>query len=1337
MARNERREQPDAVDWRSMFVGRTDELDRLRGALESAAPALFGRSEPPRPSLVVLRGDSGVGKSRIVQEFYRRLADSSGSAEWALDPDDYWPDSFGDPDASAKLVNPEIPPGHCRGKSPPFLWWGVRWSEPPIGSASLRVELTHPSALAFLEAHRSGCRRRVGRAMRAAKLLGRLATNSVVPDWLQDPVVDFVRGGIERVGDSAEIASVAIDAGRAARRLVGRTDPSEEIASGTTGALRRVATLLRAILRPPGIGTLRDLAMPLILWLDDAHWMTPEEAVVVEDLVAFAARYESPLLVVATHWEREWNLAVSGRLSSVAASRRPQHGLPQMVSRLRSQRVGAGGVFIVELPLGQGRSAGLDLRGCLVAALPGLSRAQQDCILEKVAGVPLLLRLVVEELERHPERFVGGDRRNALLPDAEADLRRIAVSEAKRTFIGRKIRELTLVARRVLEVGTLQGGDFLRRVTRDAAVHRGLAREEVDRAIDEAKDLHAILDVGIVPGLLHFRQDLYRDILREEIAARETAEILDAIRRVLVETLANPGALTDGERGPLEELAARLLLGDRNRIDLDAAETRIWVGAGIRTLGLLEAEGLDGLALARAREILDIDARLPHGLPGTLLDERGCLRILPALTREAPDHETLGVCRRVSRRQLRSDGPLHGATDDLLRAVSESQGAIALRATYTAAIRGAEAALSAGDPLLARLTLEGAPADLRGPEHGMLAFDAHQPRRVLLDEHGGNAYRLRSVAGSDLLLSLSDGALEVVTTGEPARPERAEACFDLEFLGAGNPAMRLAVDPTPRGDAVRIAIGSTAYAEASRGPEVHLVEIVERDGQWHLRHLKTIESSFWGESAFTDDGTLAYATRSGGIGFLDSNLEPTAPILPMDGESGITAIATLGADRLLVAASGRLLLLASRDAAVPPKLLRDSLGRVTSIAVSIDGRFAAAAHGSAVTVVDLSSSEFHEIRVARSDVWDVAISPDASRVAIAGRDCMVHVAELASGKALGSSGFANGVTWSVVWNERELSISTEGRGVVAIDPKRLGAMARKDRDESGAPEHLRILDWAQATDGTLELRGGALVLTDSDGVDALLASVAKRIARARLIPRGRGRRAVIHDTGESETVEFVAPGAPPKRLSLPCTIGARWLPTSDGEAIVFLRHQSAYRLPIGLGGSAPLEPVAFAHDSELNDNFTHLGRRHDGTPVLGRLDGAVFEWRDEEPTLLFRATGWIQATCEYEDGTWIVGNHNGRVERIESGLPVWSNDLRRSIVRSIAVLPMEERALVLLAHGRLHALDLRSGEQLCTFETPGSTTSEVVWIARERRIAVLDEGRIVRSWLLEAPSRRG
>ena len=119
---------PDApiqvAPWTRLFVGRERELTLLREMLLQCAPSLDsqGARRAPRPALAVLVGDSGQGKSRLVQEFYRRIACSP--AKGGLDPDDYWPDAFADPEHCAKVVNPELPAGQTVGKTPPFIFWG-------------------------------------------------------------------------------------------------------------------------------------------------------------------------------------------------------------------------------------------------------------------------------------------------------------------------------------------------------------------------------------------------------------------------------------------------------------------------------------------------------------------------------------------------------------------------------------------------------------------------------------------------------------------------------------------------------------------------------------------------------------------------------------------------------------------------------------------------------------------------------------------------------------------------------------------------------------------------------------------------------------------------------------------------------------------------------------------------------------------------------------------------------------------------------------------------------------------------------------------------------------
>lgn len=81
-------------DWRDTFCGRAAELDQLVQKYEEVAA---GRG----PRLAVVLGDRGMGKTRLVQELYRRLSTLH-------DPANYWPD--------ASLFAGNNPPGSARSR---------------------------------------------------------------------------------------------------------------------------------------------------------------------------------------------------------------------------------------------------------------------------------------------------------------------------------------------------------------------------------------------------------------------------------------------------------------------------------------------------------------------------------------------------------------------------------------------------------------------------------------------------------------------------------------------------------------------------------------------------------------------------------------------------------------------------------------------------------------------------------------------------------------------------------------------------------------------------------------------------------------------------------------------------------------------------------------------------------------------------------------------------------------------------------------------------------------------------------------------------------------------
>jgi len=109
---------------RSPFCGREKEMALLKAAWDKASD-----SENPQPQLVAILGESGLGKTRITQEFYRWLSTTHDKTE----PEGYWPDDLGQEENNLK-VNPD--PSDCDNNNPmPYLWWGLRLSDPSARNA--------------------------------------------------------------------------------------------------------------------------------------------------------------------------------------------------------------------------------------------------------------------------------------------------------------------------------------------------------------------------------------------------------------------------------------------------------------------------------------------------------------------------------------------------------------------------------------------------------------------------------------------------------------------------------------------------------------------------------------------------------------------------------------------------------------------------------------------------------------------------------------------------------------------------------------------------------------------------------------------------------------------------------------------------------------------------------------------------------------------------------------------------------------------------------------------------------------------------------------------------
>src|SRR5262252_3235476 len=121
---------PSQPDWWNIFCPRDAEMGMLRAAYERLEKIEAG------PELVVLVAESGLGKTRLVQEFYNWLSTHKDG----VGTKGYWPDAL-IRENNNLVINPR--PQDCIAANPmPFLWWGIRLADPGRRNEAVAVSAT-------------------------------------------------------------------------------------------------------------------------------------------------------------------------------------------------------------------------------------------------------------------------------------------------------------------------------------------------------------------------------------------------------------------------------------------------------------------------------------------------------------------------------------------------------------------------------------------------------------------------------------------------------------------------------------------------------------------------------------------------------------------------------------------------------------------------------------------------------------------------------------------------------------------------------------------------------------------------------------------------------------------------------------------------------------------------------------------------------------------------------------------------------------------------------------------------------------------------------------------
>ncbi|GEM_PF-3259650 len=514
----------------SVFCGRDSELRLLKAAFDKAG----GQDRTaPKPQLIVLLGESGLGKTRIVQEFYGLLSRTVGKPK----KQKYWPHDLGQVDDNLR-INPD--PARCNNEFPiPYLWWGMRLSDP--GKRNDLVAGAIYPHLAYLAPHLEpmyNAQKRADRITQGSKtILGAL--------------VDFVLGLIPGAGPVAAVKTGATAAFETLKLI--RDDLKDHIHQ-STGELAAKAekAIVERVLADFDLLHKSKLSLPIVLFIDDAQFSKTDHALCdfLEKLMARAWKNRWPILILITCWEYVWH--EDRALNGPSMARIVVDAMPLL---------GADWKPTVLQPAD-------NLEPMLRTALEGITVTQRSEILSRAGGNPGHLGEMINLCKLRRGYFEKREPSKALTDDGLKKL--LAESTSVSRLIEARLMDPATPAsvRQAVTLSSLQGMQFVCRLTREIALD--LAMDAAEQGLLLAEEPHGFVQ-GVAKGVADFKQRVVHDVAREALQnVTDEARAENAIRARLrdrIEDRQQLLVLALEEREVLTLVCANLLERSLNPIE--------------------------------------------------------------------------------------------------------------------------------------------------------------------------------------------------------------------------------------------------------------------------------------------------------------------------------------------------------------------------------------------------------------------------------------------------------------------------------------------------------------------------------------------------------------------------------------------------------------------------------------------------------------------------------------------------------------------------------------------------------------------------------------------------
>ena len=517
------------ISTEQMFVGRDEELKILCDAYESV-------NSDNGPKIVAIHAESGFGKTRLAQEFYGWLSKHHDG----VGGDGYWPDDLLQIENNLQ-VNPDLDGCGANYQKMPFLWWGLRISDP--GARNQTADAAVSSGVSKLKPHLENylaqtkleklARERKKGAFESAKSFVQEQGLEVIKSLLEDHVNSATFGLLEigkavvsekarRNKIDAQIAmlnELNLQPGASARRDV--DELSEKILDD-----------LSILCKFPPKG---EQPIPLVLLVDDIQWMEADPGVTsfLQLLIKRARRENWPLMVIFTCWSTEW-------LQSKEKVIEPAKWLSE-----------------TDAEIALSKNAQLDL--LIKKKFVGLSKDDIAALSSHADGNPRLLLEILSYLERNPRYFVN---RNSNCALRENSIEKVLAKDFG-DFIADRFDASPDHVKQALYIASVQGVIFSQELVKKVAKEMNF--QDVTEGLIKSDNPHSFT---ILRDGGEFRIKRYRDIIYKNLEnVMDEGDVLSAMRRQIEHLLQDVDNATDRELEAVFNFVTNVISADQLQPD--------------------------------------------------------------------------------------------------------------------------------------------------------------------------------------------------------------------------------------------------------------------------------------------------------------------------------------------------------------------------------------------------------------------------------------------------------------------------------------------------------------------------------------------------------------------------------------------------------------------------------------------------------------------------------------------------------------------------------------------------------------------------------------------------